>query len=159
MERLCQSLAEAARDETKKKVKTMRVLRAPMVEERERNDSRHGACAVLSVPAPLKADRWAVVSALPIKFLAWVYAPTFHISNSWARAGVGWEIHSDLPDPEEQRRGKSGISTSVVRHGCPKGIRVIYSCIPVETGKRSGPEVLAGVKRNLTSIHARSGRV
>ena len=38
MERLCQSLADAARDDTKKKVETARALRAPMVGKREWNE-------------------------------------------------------------------------------------------------------------------------
>lgn len=50
----------------------------------------------------------------------------------------------------------------MICHVCPKGIRVICSRIPVETRKRPGPEMLAGVKRiyqHLMSVHARSGRV
>lgn len=66
MERLCQSLADAAKDETKKKDKTARVLREPMVGERERGmRTAHGVGRVLNDTSAVEGGRLYLADQIP----------------------------------------------------------------------------------------------
>lgn len=51
----------------------------------------HGTNVFLNNASAVEGGRWGAavpLAALPIKLLAWIYAPIFHMSNSQARSGT-----------------------------------------------------------------------